>query len=357
MLKSEVLLMVLDARDPFGCRCAELEAWARENNKRLLFVLTKSDLVSPQMTSRWLQWLRQVAPVVAVQAEAGREGVAELLRLIGQGAPAVPDGPAPLTPVASVGVIGFPGTGKKSLCKAIRREAKGGTKWLLEAVGRLREEPTDATAAASRTLHFAIRGLLPRLLGNEGNSESTAAGPLTAAVQLLLELAGPQVVMRRFRLPSFDGVQNLITSFVKDRSLKTKKGKEPTGETAAHRLLTELAAAPGSVCVPPEGAPAVSEQLWKAHDSSKPQLESLMQAQIGQLETRDVGPAASALTLSSAPGLAPSVNLKKSLETVDEEDEDEALMEESDAEGEEEELEEEGEEEEEGEDDDEMEDE
>lgn len=370
LLKSDVLLMVLDARDPLACRCAEVEAWARENSKRLIFVLTKTDLVSPQTTTRWLQWLGQVGPAVAVQAEAGREGIAELLRLLGH--QAIPGNAAAALPAATcVGLLGYAGTGKRALSKAIRKEVKGSTKWLQEAIGRLRpqnEQLQDALAAAPGTLHLAMRGALPRLAGNEGSSESSAPGRLATAVQHLIERAGAQALMRRFRLPVFDAAPALLKIFVKDRSLKTKKGREPSTETVAHRLLTELAASPGCVCVPPDVAPAAETSLWTSHGEHRNQLELLLKAQVDLLQSRDAGPAASSLQLASRPSPGPAVNLAKTLEAGEEEEEeveeaeaDEDEMEEDsdegDEEGEEEEmLTEEGEEEE-GTDDDEMEDE
>lgn len=64
LFSADVLLQVLDARDPMGCRCEAFEAWAHENGKRLLFVLSKADLISAHLAAQWLQVLGQVAPAV-----------------------------------------------------------------------------------------------------------------------------------------------------------------------------------------------------------------------------------------------------------------------------------------------------
>lgn len=45
---SDIILEILDARDPLGCRCKEIEAHALglgQGGKRIIFVLNKIDLV------------------------------------------------------------------------------------------------------------------------------------------------------------------------------------------------------------------------------------------------------------------------------------------------------------------------
>lgn len=65
--KADILVQTLDARDPLYCRCEELETWAKQNGKRLVFVLTKGDLVIPQQLADWQQSLGHLAPVFCVQ--------------------------------------------------------------------------------------------------------------------------------------------------------------------------------------------------------------------------------------------------------------------------------------------------
>ena len=49
---SDVVLMVLDARDPIGTRCRNVEKYLREEkpHKHLIFILNKCDLVPPWIT-------------------------------------------------------------------------------------------------------------------------------------------------------------------------------------------------------------------------------------------------------------------------------------------------------------------
>ena len=51
--ESDVVIEVLDARDPEGCRSTEIEQEALKQNKRVLLVLNKIDLVPPANARMW----------------------------------------------------------------------------------------------------------------------------------------------------------------------------------------------------------------------------------------------------------------------------------------------------------------
>mmetsp|Transcript_78250 Transcript_78250/g.253438 ORF Transcript_78250/g.253438 Transcript_78250/m.253438 type:complete len:496 (+) Transcript_78250:83-1570(+) len=313
LTRAEVLLEVLDARDPQGCRCPVLEAWAQQNGKRFIFVLSKADLIAPQLAAQWLQVFARVGPVVAVQAEAGREGVRELLRMLGhtpvrqaraEAGPAPEAAPSAVaTAASSVGVVGYPGTGKRALCKAVRQEA-GSARWLLESVGRLR--PSTGAADAAAALHLALRSALPR-----SSSSSSAPAPLEV-VRHFLERAAQQAVMRRYRLPAFEGAEGFLRAYAKARDLKSKRGKDAPAETAARHFLAELSAPPGCACMPPEALAEAPGPLWSAHGADRPLLEAAVLAQAEALRARGEGPGVGALALASA-GPGPPVDISSAL--------------------------------------------
>ena len=64
---SDVILYVLDARNPDGTRTKSLEAHLKQNcpAKHLVFVLNKCDLVPTSVTQRWVKYLQQFAPTLA----------------------------------------------------------------------------------------------------------------------------------------------------------------------------------------------------------------------------------------------------------------------------------------------------
>jgi len=184
---------------------------------------------SKMATSAWPD-----CPTVVVQAEAGREGIYDLLMLLGH-APARPNTPAPpQVPAAkAVGVLGYAGTGKRAVCKAIRQELKATAPWLLDAC---RLNPVHGIVPpASSALHAVVCTNVPRGAASATSAAATVAtGSSVAAtegvepvdvIKEFLTRAPQQNILQHFRIPAFEGADAFLTTFCKDRKLKNKKGK------------------------------------------------------------------------------------------------------------------------------------
>ncbi len=65
---ADVLLQVLDARDPLGCRCKEIEHEVINAGKKLIFIVNKIDLVPPENSRAWQKYLRREFPTVLFRA-------------------------------------------------------------------------------------------------------------------------------------------------------------------------------------------------------------------------------------------------------------------------------------------------
>lgn len=61
---SDVIIEVLDARDPEGCRSKELEQQCLAEGKKVLLVVNKIDLVPPQNSRMWQRYFRREFPCV-----------------------------------------------------------------------------------------------------------------------------------------------------------------------------------------------------------------------------------------------------------------------------------------------------
>jgi len=296
LVQSDIVLELLDARDPLGCRCIALESWVQEIGKRLVFVLTKADLVAPSVLARWLEVLAPVGPAVVVSAEVGREGVRELVQALGKKTGesidgAVVEGEASNVKDARVGIFGYPGTGKKTLSRAIRREVKGVVRWLPEAVGQIL--PVDGPLNPAVALHLAVRDKLPKK-----TPECAETFDPIGVVRHLLERSSAQSVIRRFRLAVVDSVDELLESYQKKQNLLNKKGRPMAPEAVGRRLLAELPTIPGSFCVPPASLPA-GPQFWTAHSVGRTLLEGAVTAQVAALKGRGGGPAGSSIEIAS----------------------------------------------------------
>lgn len=306
LLSADVLIQVLDARDPMGCRCFSLEAWAQQHGKKLVYVLAKADLVPPSTVAQWLQFLAHAGPAVAVQAEAGREGVKELLQMLGRSA-GVP-GCTGVTAAERVGILGYACTGKTTLSRAIRREVQGTAKWLMDVTGKLTPASDATLDSPARLLHMMVRGICPKFAATGEAQNDTR--PM-AMVKLFVERAPAAAVMRRFRLPAFEGCEGLLKEWGTAHNLKNKKGKLLVAETLARRFVAELNARPGCYSEPSQAATDLPS-LWAAHGTLRQTLEDVMRTQVGILVARDAGSVAGAIPLKSC-DIGPAVDMDAAL--------------------------------------------
>jgi nuclear GTP-binding protein len=128
---ADVILYVLDARDPQGTRSKDVEREimaAEAGSKRLILILNKIDLVPPPILKAWLIYLRRYFPTLPLKASNGApnahsfdhkqlsvKGTSEtLFKALKSYAHT-----SQLKRAISVGVIGYPNVGKSSVINAL----------------------------------------------------------------------------------------------------------------------------------------------------------------------------------------------------------------------------------------------
>ena len=139
--QADVVLYVLDARDPEGTRSRDVERSvmaAASGGKRLILVLNKVDLVPQKVLRDWLIYLRRYFPTLPLRASNSASGAhtfnhrdltvsstsATLFKALKSYAAS-----RQLKRAVSVGVIGYPNVGKSSVINALlgRMSGKGGS--------------------------------------------------------------------------------------------------------------------------------------------------------------------------------------------------------------------------------------
>ena len=114
---SDVVLMVVDARNVPGTRCEHIEKHIKANasHKQLVIVINKCDLVPAWVTRKWVKLLSPMFPTLAFHASItnafGKGALISLLRQFGK----LHSDKRQI----SVGVIGYPNTGKSSVINAL----------------------------------------------------------------------------------------------------------------------------------------------------------------------------------------------------------------------------------------------
>ena len=230
---SDVILQVLDARDPINSRIhPKIEDMIRARpDKKMVLLLNKIDLVPKPVVQAWLTHLRRSVPALAVRADKiverktakknsgedgdddtmsmaastatsskandilGMEGLLQLLKNYAR-----VHGKQKTKTTITVGIIGYPNVGKSSIINALKRT---------RAVG-VSPRPGFTTCAQEVVLDRDVRlmdcpGVVfddeAAWLGNCLNAD-TLADPIPA-VQKLLERCDQKSLLMTYNIPAF----------------------------------------------------------------------------------------------------------------------------------------------------------
>ena len=262
MESADVILEVLDARDPLGCRPTEVENYIqkRDPNKKIVLVLNKIDLVPKEMVTKWLSYLRREYPTVAIKCstQAQRQNIG---RSKTSGASASKDQlsgsseciggeqllqllknysrNAGMKMAVTVGVIGYPNVGKSSLInslvrtRAVEAGAQAGITKVSQEVSldkkvKLLDCPGIVFAKDESDIDTILRNCVKM---------DAVADPIPP-VQEIVRRSDRLKLMTLYKLPRFGSPEEFVQLVAKVRG-KMKKGGVLDLELAARSVLRD----------------------------------------------------------------------------------------------------------------------
>ena len=260
---SDVIIQVLDARDPLSCRSPEVERFVRKMNpeKRVILLLNKIDLVPKENVMAWLTYFREEMPTVAFKCatSAGSTKLGSRAANFKSSGNALGGGEAlgaetllqmlknyarnkNLKTAITVGIVGFPNVGKSSLINSLKRSRTAA------AVGN--------TPGVTKVLKEISLDKQVKLIDSPGVVFASALGESVGAaalrncvkVERLEDPIGPvheitrrcpsEQLMLMYKTGKFADVDDFLRQVARIQG-KLKKGGIPDMKQAARVVLTD----------------------------------------------------------------------------------------------------------------------
>ncbi|WAR05100.1 NOG2-like protein [Mya arenaria] len=264
---SDILINVLDARDPNGTRCYQVEEFLKKEkpHKHIIFVLNKVDLVPVWVTQKWVAILSAIHPTLAFHASIMNPfGKGSLINLLRQFSKLHSD-----KRQISVGFVGYPNVGKSSVINTLRAKKvckvaplAGETKvWQYVTLMKriyLVDCPGVVYPTGSTPTDCVLKGVVR--VENIRTPEDY--------IEAMLNRAKKEYIQRTYSIYEWTDHEDFLTQFAK-RSGRLLKGGEADISTAAKMILNDWQRGTIPYFVRPPGSENTEEGNKEKTDNEK----------------------------------------------------------------------------------------
>eukprot|EP00126_Sphaerothecum_destruens_P009337 Sdes_comp20486_c0_seq1m14871 len=234
---SDVVLLVVDSRDPMGTRCRQVEAFIKKekSHKHIVMILNKCDLVPTWVTARWVKVLSAEYPTLAFHASITNPfGKGALIQLLRQYSKLHSD-----KKQISVGLIGYPNVGKSSIINALQAKK----------VCNVAPIPGETKVWQYITLMKRIFLIdCPGVVYDNGDTESDIVlkgvvrieniKDAEVHVEQVLQRVKPQHITRHYGIQKWENCADFLEQYSR-KTGKLLKGGEPDINAVARMVLTD----------------------------------------------------------------------------------------------------------------------
>jgi nuclear GTP-binding protein len=237
---SDVVIQVLDARNPLGTRCRYLESFMKREcpHKHMILLLNKCDLVPTWVSSRWLRILSREYPTLVFHSSVTNPfGKGSLINLLRQFKRLHSDKKS-----ISCGLVGYPNVGKSSVINALRGKK----------VANVAPVPGETKVWQYVTLFRSVFLVDCPGVVHDSSRNSEADAVLKSVVRVeslgthaseyipaLLDRVDPKYVARTYGIASWTNPDDFLEKFARKAGKLLKHG-EPDVNTVGRMMLSDF---------------------------------------------------------------------------------------------------------------------
>ncbi|MUN28127.1 GTPase [Sulfuracidifex metallicus] len=228
----DVIVEVLDSREPDLTRSKEIERYAVKNGRQVIIVLNKIDLIPREVADRWKDYLSKEFPTVYVSTKM-RQGTRLLRDSIKEA----------LKGEGNVAFVGYPKTGKSSIVNVLKGRKSASVSSQPMSTGFTKG--IQLIKIDSKIYALDTPGIIPPH-GNpfekaiRGSNPDNLENPIPPALIILEKVfqVSPALLETTYKVNYLNGMQ-FLQDLAKHRGWINKEDKEPDLDLAAKTVIKD----------------------------------------------------------------------------------------------------------------------